>query len=369
MVKLFMRQAVNRVVGWAGATVVRPPAFVRQVVQPAGPDYTPLPPHNAAGLPPAFRALFNEVVSSPAKVVYTLPRAAASWHGVVLHGLQVFVPSLPYNESAAEFTGAYGLRQWVGNPVLKVSGRLGLVHDYWSVNNYYHWLADALPRLLLLREVSPGCELLLPTASPDYMLTTAKALGFSRFRFINKLTFARGMDLIMPGHTAPVGRQDQALLTEVRRSLLNALAVQPLALAVASRRVYASRSRQKTRRLLNEEQLLPLLFANGFEVVYFEDYTLEQQIRLMQDTSIFVGLHGANMANVLFLPEQAQVIELMDVENPNLCYFNMCANLGIGYQVIPCEPLREAHVHRNNYDVTVNANDLEGFLIKIKEAK
>ncbi|UOR03942.1 glycosyltransferase family 61 protein [Hymenobacter aerilatus] len=362
MVKSFVRQALNRVVGWVGTAVVRPPAFTQQVVGPAGPDYVPRPPCNAAELSPAFRALFNEAVASPAKVVYTLPRAAVSWHGVVLRGLQVFVPSLPYHESAAEFTGAYGLRQWVGNPVVRLSGRFGLVHDYWSVNNYYHWLADALPRLLLLRETSPNCALLLPAAAPEYLLTTARALGFSRFQFVEKLAFARGMDLVMPGHTAPVGRQDQALLLEVRRRLLAALAPQPP--VAASRRVYASRSRQKTRRLLNEEELLPLLLANGFEVVYFEEYTLEQQIQLMQATSIFVGLHGANMTNLLFLPEHAQVVELMDAENPNLCYFNMCANLGIDYRVIPCAPLHAAQVHRNNYDVTVEVSHLKDFLVK-----
>lgn len=331
---------------------MRPGPLSVQLLHPASPGYVQPPPRNAETLPPEFRAIFGEFVAGTEKLIYKLAKAGVSWHGVVQRGLSVFAPSLPYSQAEAEFSAVYGLRQWVGNPVVRLEGEVGLVYDYWSVNNYYHWLVDVLPRLLLLREVAPGCALLMPSPLPYYMALTAKALGFSTFHLVPKLTFARGVNLLMPGHTAPVGRQDRTLIRAVREELIQALGPKPV--ATGGRRIYVSRSRQKNRRLLNEEQLLPLLAHHGFEVVYFEDLSLEQQIHLMQHTEVLMGVHGANMTNMLFLPEEATVLELMSTSGANLCYFNLAANLGLAYHVVPCSAIDGSADVSNNDDVVVD---------------
>lgn len=45
-------------------------------------------------------------------------------------------------------------------------------------------------------------------------------------------------------------------------------------------------------------------------VVDFGELPLEQQLRVVQETDILVGLHGAGLAHLVFLPEHAVVVEM-----------------------------------------------------------
>jgi capsular polysaccharide biosynthesis protein len=284
-----------------------------------------------------------------------------SWNGIVMKGLEVFKPSLPYPEAWTEFSGTYLLRQWIASaehPVISGSRRVALVHDFWSVNNYYHWLADVLPRLLILQQLHPDCVLLLPEGASSYMLLSAQALGFTIFHFTPKNRVVRSIDIIMPSHTAAIGRQDKLLLHQVRQQLLNAFA-SPASTLEPKRRIFVSRRTQHTRRLLNEEELAPLLAQYEIEIVLFDGMTLPQQVKMMQSVDLFIGVHGANMTNLVFLLPNTPVIELMDAKHPNLCYFNMAANLSLPYQVVPCEGDAEISVHENNYNLQVSLSALE----------
>jgi hypothetical protein len=362
MLSIVVRKALAPLARLISSTIIKPRPYATQVLGAAAPSYVQPPPRNVSSLPTEFRDAFSETVEGKEKVLYKLENAGVSWHGIVQRGLTVFVPSLPYTEAEAEFSAVYGLRQWVGNAVVKFEGTVGLVYDYWSVNNYYHWLIDALPRLLILRDVAPGCALLMPTPLPEYMTATARALGFSVFCLVPKLAFTRGVKLLMPSHTATVGRQDQKLIRAVRGELIQALCTSTS--NKVTRKIYASRSRQKNRRLLNEEQILPLLLEQGFELVYFEEMTLTQQIDLMQQTAVFMGVHGANMTNILFLPEEATVIELMSTKGVNLCYFNLTSNLGMAYHVVPCVAVEGSASLANNADVTVELTDVERVVLQ-----
>lgn len=72
--------------------------------------------------------------------------------------------------------------------------------------------------------------------------------------------------------------------------------------------------RGKDRLVLNEDALVADLKSSfpqlQIHIESFEKMSLEQQVRLMRSTSILVGMHGAGMTNLLFLPRNAAVIEL-----------------------------------------------------------
>lgn len=69
------------------------------------------------------------------------------------------------------------------------------------------------------------------------------------------------------------------------------------------------------RKFYNEkeiEQEVNFLFRNGHRVQYvvLENMTMLEQVKLFTSTDILVGMHGAGMSHVMFLPPHAGVLEL-----------------------------------------------------------
>lgn len=58
--------------------------------------------------------------------------------------------------------------------------------------------------------------------------------------------------------------------------------------------------------------------------------TFEKQLQLTHDSDIFIGIHGAGLTHLLFLPDWAAVFELYNCEDEN-CYQDLARLRGIKY--------------------------------------
>lgn len=306
------------------------------VVMPAVPA-RPVPlPRNADHLPVPFRARFGHGVPLSERRVHRVHNALVSWHGVVFQGLRLFLPSVWASPRLLhEFNGTFLLRQWWSKrEQLVASEVVGLAHGPWAVYNYYHWMVDTLPRLLLLERSQPGCQLLLFEPVPAYVRTTAAIFGFVRFVLLPPETVIKVPELVIPDYPAPSGFQDAALSLMVRERVLEALKVKAF---VGERRVYVSRNRQHLRRLLNEAAIEPLLRQYGFEIIYFEEHSFEEQVHLIAEATVLIGVHGANLTNMLFMRPGATVVELMiDGKAFNPCYYYLANTMQLNYYSVPC---------------------------------
>jgi hypothetical protein len=322
-----------------------------------------LPPQNIGTLPAYIQNWFEEEACLPAHLLYEFDRVHVSWHGVVLRGLRVFVPSIAYPIFEDEFSGTFLLRQWVANKIT-LSQPAGLIYDHWAAGNYYHWLVDSLPRLLLLRVKYPHCVLLAPAPVHDYVRITTQALGFQLLQPVLATEFTHVLKLFMPSHVAPPGKQDPELMRQVRSEVKQALGHFGAAKTSTGRRLYVSRSKQKFRRLVNESELAMLFDKYGIETIYFEEMSFEQQVATMQGVELLIGLHGANLTNMLFLNANARVIELMNNTICNLCYFQLASNLELAYYAVPCLAVADSGsiTVPNSEDVVVNVSLLIGIL-------
>ncbi len=99
-------------------------------------------------------------------------------------------------------------------------------------------------------------------------------------------------------------------VADLRAHVLTRLGVEP----VGKRRLYIKRRSSRNRRVVGEELLLDQLELMGFEIVYFEDHSVEEQARLVAQAECIVSLHGAGLANMLFAPEGCHVIELSNLQ-------------------------------------------------------
>lgn len=338
------KAATDSLLRWISRSL---PAWQRYTVEktlPARLPYQPAVPVNIALLPIEDRQRFVETLRFPEHRVYCLRNVHVTWDGGIFHNLRVFVPSIVHPRFASRFQDTLLLRQWVGEKVDLPEPCVAVCHDQWSVNNYYHWLVDTLPRLLVLRQMHPNVLLLLPQHWPrteprDYIGRSVAALGFTNYQMLHARQILRAECVIVPELTAPSLTQNPELIRKVRAQLLAAFNPTP---PVATRRVYAARDSDGVRHVVNEQDMDALLESFGFEKIYFDRLSFLEQIQLMGETTLFMGIHGAAMTNMLFLSSQAKVIELLNKDCGELCYTRLASCLNLPYFFVPCTPTAPA---------------------------
>lgn len=354
----FLHRSVNRLVGSIANRAALSEERTLLLEKPA--PFSPVLPVNLDELPTAMQPYFHETIELPAVYLHTLRSVAVSWHMVVFRRLRIFLPILAHPREIVHYNDAYLLQEWTGRKqrVPRAARPLVLVHNEWTGSNYYHWLIDALPRLLLLRAHYADHQLLMPAPVAAFVEQSAALLGFTDLVRLEAGRTLVGADLLFPDYVAAPGYQHPALLQRVRQHILSQL--YPTGeLPVPHRQVYVSRRLQRVRRLLNEPAIETLLVQHGYEVVEFEKMTFVEQVRLMTETHLFISIHGAGLTNMLFLPTGARVGELLNADKiirkqnqdfENLIYFRMAAALRLPYYCLPCAnvesepPTNDAHL-------------------------
>jgi hypothetical protein len=306
---------------------------------PARKAYHPTPPANLTMFSGELVQRFVAPLHFPPYHLYQLRNVHATWDGAIFHNLRLFLPSIVYPKFASRFQDTLLLRQWVGAKVkVPAASCVAICHDQWSVGNYYHWLVDTLPRLLILRQSHPAILLMLPQPMPpkempDYIQRSAAVLGFTQYLPVTMRQILQADCVVLPELTAPSLSQQPELVQQVRTELVAALSPSPVR---ATRKVYAARAANGVRSLVNEVEVDALLQELGFEKVYFEQLSFLEQINLMRETTVFLGVHGAGMTNMLFLQDGAKVVELLNEGYGDLCYFRLASCLGLPYYFVPC---------------------------------
>ncbi|XP_043467155.1 EGF domain-specific O-linked N-acetylglucosamine transferase [Leptopilina heterotoma] len=88
------------------------------------------------------------------------------------------------------------------------------------------------------------------------------------------------------------------------------------------------------RRILNEDDLIRALKQNpNYEVqkvVYNKNLPFTSQLELSRNSDIFIGIHGAGLTHLLFLPDWASVFELYNCEDSS-CYKDLARLRGVKY--------------------------------------
>ncbi|MEJ7663697.1 MAG: glycosyltransferase family 61 protein [Hymenobacter sp.] len=287
----------------------------------------------------------------------------------MVKGLRVFVPSLPYSFLEPELSGTFLLRQLKSRRNAELTGPVGLVFDQWSIGNYFHWIAEVLPRLALLRKFQPDCIVLLPGPNPSAFITqTVAAFGFERTYIMSPGEMLQIPDLLVAALPGFQGYITPSLVRESRDTILAKLVPHTLAGKKASRKVYVSRSLQKWRQLTNESKVVAMLTRYGFETVYFEHLSFIEQISLMRETKVFIGIHGANMTNIFFMPAGGYVIEMLSEGYTNISYLHMANSVGLEYAIAPSTVGSPPEVFNSYADITTDVRLVEEIIQPICEA-
>jgi hypothetical protein len=217
--------------------------------------------------------------------------------------------------------------------------------DSWSLG-YFHWMLDCLPRLHE-SGVKNDTEILLPAhfASLPFVIPSLEAMGFYNIKFMQANKYYLFNHLVFNTHSAPTGNYNEKTVRELREILTRQLKNDSINLG---ERIFVSREKAERRKIINETDLHSILKSFGFSIVYFEDYSWNEQVSICSNAKCLIGLHGAGLSNMLFMPADSVVLEFRKHgDSHNNCYFSLASALGHSYYYMQC--------NTNNYKV-LNAN-------------
>jgi tetratricopeptide (TPR) repeat protein len=220
--------------------------------------------------------------------------------------------------------------------------------------NYYHWIADDLPRLAGVLAAPVDAPILL-NITQTYQEDTLAQLNFpvDRIRALARGAAHLVDDLYIAHRPGTCFRPDGHIDDRVhfinpaathwlRKNFLPSSANQ-----IHPRRLYISRGQAGFRRLVNEPEIEALLAARGFVAVRLEDMHFADQLDLFSQVEAVIGPHGAGFTNLIFAPQDTKIIEFFP-PGPQPGYYKAIAqNLGQAHHALTGEAVESiSHLKR-----------------------
>lgn len=133
--------------------------------------------------------------------------------------------------------------------------------------------------------------------------------------------------------TAISGNFRSSLLERLRDNLISQFGFPQS--AAKNQRIYISRADAPRRHLRNERELLATLKSYEFNFALLNGKRLVDQIAMFRACRLLVGLHGAGLTNMLWMPKGGEVIEIRRRGDcRNNCYYVMASALGHRYSYL-----------------------------------
>ncbi|MFN3661814.1 glycosyltransferase family 61 protein [Yoonia sp.] len=192
-----------------------------------------------------------------------------------------------------------------------------LFHNTWS-SGYYHWLIEAVPRLLSQRRTWAGSRILIPEKIPNnwfesWLMNISGGNLIKMHRgltFLSNVSFARNPKTILEFSNPD--------LQETSDYFMHYLGISKA--SGKKSLFYISRRRAGHRRISNEPELIASLESIGFIAVEMEDLDFPSQVKLFSDADIIVSPHGAALSNAIFMNKNSTIIEIFPQPNSSLTY-------------------------------------------------
>ncbi len=252
------------------------------------------------------------------------------------------------------FSSSFNRKNKIDRLLLFVKPYKKLDRGIWITMNwtemYFHWISDALTRLVMVDHYMSGHKIILPESYSklSYVTESLKLLGFEPFYY--KLNKRISVDnIIIPSHVSRSGDFNKFTLLKLRN------AFSKLFLENNNNRIFVSRKYAAHRIIENESDLYSVLNKFNIKIVHFENLTFENQVKLVSQSSFICGLHGAGFTNMLFMPFGSKVFEMQISDEQNNCFYSMSSELNFDYWHLTIEK-------KENGIGIVNPNEFEYML-------
>ncbi len=178
-----------------------------------------------------------------------------------------------------------------------------------SKDNYWHWLIDVLPRLIILKKELNNKEVtfLVPDYKKNYQKESLKYLTKNKktnFISLNENRFSQFRKVVCCSNNENFEYFNFSLLSKLRNKILSQVR-NNLSLSKKNyyKKIYISRedsTKKNNRCLENNREVEKFLSKNGFKILILSKYSFLEQAAIFNKAKVIIGLHGAGFANIIF---------------------------------------------------------------------
>jgi capsular polysaccharide biosynthesis protein len=285
-------------------------------------------------------------------------------HGIIFNRLHIFDQFLIWPAHKKEFDLFYLIRNYFSRKelILDKNKKYIICFDYWTMG-YFHWMCDFLPKILVAEKYLVDYTLVLPDNHKyNYIIDSLKIFNNIKLVSFSDNQYVSCSEAIIPDKVTPSGDNNPLIMLKIRDKFLEFY--KPLRDPnLFTPNIYVSRSKAKGRFITNEREVIDVLASLGFKTIYFEDYSLEDQIKLTYNCKNLIGLHGANLTNLMFMKFDSNILELRNEGDiKNNYYYSLASSFSLNYFYLQCKS------NATENDQTFNINvDIEKLIVLTKK--
>ena len=224
--------------------------------------------------------------------------------------------------------------------------------------NYYLWMTSYVSRLMLAVEIGCAEDILFP-GEPNLSALNIHTIEKLKIPINNIMPYGEvvwHVDHLTLVHDEPY-RGNR--LRKFREIISNNTERPPW------RKVFVSREKAEKRCIVNQDEIWPIFERLGWEKVYMEDLSFDDQIKLMGETKAFSSSSGAGFGNIIFMPEGAHVFELSNEALMTASFYALACAMGHHYWLGKSTPVGQ-HALPDYDNVVVDPLDVESVLDMIE---
>lgn len=223
---------------------------------------------------------------------------------------------------------------------------------------YFHFINSVLPKLALSSYISlQGNAEYLVNTHQHFARDIINIVNINSSDYTKKWTRCRTLVYFSPftfqGDHFTRPRFGSDLLKSIVGTLVAPHRGGPM------RRIYLTRDDASVRRLQNEQKIIEILGRHGFETLTIGSMPIEEQIAIFANTSHLVSAHGAGLSNMIFMPENSIVTELVSPARLWPTFRMLAARHGVQYHAVIGDAFQKEQTgHRGdgNEDFTCDAD-------------
>lgn len=195
-------------------------------------------------------------------------------------------------------------------------------------NSYWHWLIEDLATTILSIDTDPNSPILVASNPPKYVLDFLD-LQNRRVIFLDRPIRLKSLVMVEK-------RQDSGWPHP--RDIEILIAYKPFQEARDPsdpvKKIYISR-RYSKRSPKNENQIEEYFASIGFQIVELEKLNLLEEIELISSAKVLAGIHGAGLANQVWMKEGGVIIDIVNEKYWTESIFRLAALTKNKYVPIP----------------------------------
>lgn len=214
---------------------------------------------------------------------------------------------------------------------------------------YYHVLTEVLPNALFLSGVINDKEMPILVPESKFILNI-----FKWFDVKNPVVFRLDKEYnFLKQQTTECGFPSPQKIISMR-DIIDKKIIYKKEIGV-----YIYR-KENWRQIKNSEEVFNFIKKrfNKIEWIQFNDQNLDDTIDIFSRAKIIIGPHGAGLTNMIFSPKNISIIEIMPIQESNMCYWHQSCILENKHYIYP-----ESYLSPSDRNFNINIDELKKTLV------